>query len=124
MNLLLDTHVLLFWLKADPRLTQTTINAVEEAGRVFVSVLAIWEMAIKMAAGKLSIEGDPIQSIVASGFEFLPVKPEHGWQAGLLPPIHKDPFDRMFVAQAKAEGLVLVTYDCNIPRYEVAILRA
>jgi PIN domain nuclease of toxin-antitoxin system len=86
---------------------------------VFVSAATVWEIAIKRASGKL-IFGQPVgRCIEAHGFRPLPITVEHAEWAGGLPPLHRDPFDRLLVAQAHLEGLVLVTVDDQIVRYQV-----
>ena len=124
MRLLLDTNVVLYWLEGSGRLAPEATRAIEEAEKVYVSILAPWEISIKVALGKLSLQAELIPAIEQSGFEFLGVKPEHGWIAGQLPPLHKDPFDRLLVAQALSEGLVLVTRDRHILRYAIATMPA
>lgn len=90
-----------------------------------MSAGTVWEIAIKRAQGRLT-EGprDIVEEIRENAFESLPIRAEHSVHAGGLPPIHRDPFDRMLVAQAQLEGLTIVTRDAAIARYQVAILRA
>ena len=91
---------------------------------MFVSVASIWEIAIKRALGKLDAPWSLTQTLGEAGFEELPITAFHAEQAGSLPLLHRDPFDRMLVAQAQAEGLILVTRDANIPRYGIRTLAA
>lgn len=120
MKLLLDTHVLLWWLDDDPRLTPGARAAIgDPATDVLYSAASVWEMAIKMAAGRLEIRGDLTSALASTGFEALPIGVEHAVAAGALPPHHQDPFDRMLVAQALIEGLVIATRDPSIARYDV-----
>ncbi|MEB3188541.1 MAG: type II toxin-antitoxin system VapC family toxin [bacterium] len=123
MILLLDTHVLLWWLASPEDLVEGARKAIESpTNDVVVSAASIWEMAIKQSLGKLSLPGDPVEAITALGFHLLPITAAHGWRAGRLPPLHRDPFDRLLVAQADSESLVLVTRDRDIPRYGIPVL--
>ena len=91
---------------------------------VFVSAVSIWEMAIKRSLGKLRAPDNLADTVQEAGFAALPITLAHAEQAGMLPPHHWDPFDRMLVAQALAEGLVLVTDDALIPKYGVRTMPA
>ncbi|PWG61610.1 type II toxin-antitoxin system VapC family toxin [Spiribacter halobius] len=124
-RLLLDTHTFLWWLSADPSLGERARAAIADPrNQVFVSAATGWEIAIKRAIGKLCIEDEDLDSIVEEeGFNHLPIT-FHGTQAGTLPQHHKDPFDRMLVAQAQAEGLTILTADTEIPKYGVQHLPA
>ena len=123
MRLLLDSHVFLWWRTADPRLSEAVIDAVESAADVFVSAATAWELGIKVRLGKLRLPGPVEEGVRDSGFRELPVTFDHTAVATALPPYHRDPFDRMLVAQARCEGLTIVTHDEVIQRYEVAVLR-
>ena len=125
MKLLLDTHVLLWWLDDPARLRPQARVAIEEPDNlVLVSAAVAWEMSIKHAAGKLHCPDD-LESVMAqNSFRSLPVSIRHALDAGALPAHHTDPFDRLLVAQARADGLTLVTRDPALPAYEVAILAA
>ena len=121
MRLLLDTHALLW--AADGRLERVAGNVIEEtADAVFVSAATVWEIEIKRALDRLRAPEDLLGLIDQSGFERLPITLEHGLEAGRLPPIHADPFDRMLVAQARTEGMTLATADEEMARYGVRIL--
>lgn len=124
MRLLLDTHVLLWWLAGDDALPPGMAVAIGDAGsEVFVSAATVWEISIKQALGKLDFPVDEISEIlVAGGFSPLPITVEHARLAGALPRHHADPFDRMLVAQARHEGLTIATVDDSIRRYAVATL--
>lgn len=124
-RLLLDTHVLLWWLADAPQLGMAAREAIADPrNQVFVSAATTWEIAIKTQLGKLQAPAD-IESITESeGFSLLPITLFHGQQAGHLPPLHRDPFDRMLVAQTSAEGLVLVTDDEQIVRYGIRVMNA
>lgn len=122
MNLLLDTHALLWWL-ADMDLTAPAVGAISDPGNVvMVSAISVWEIGIKRSLGKLDAPDGLIEAIVDSGFEPLPVEFSHARAAGDLPPHHRDPFDRMLIAQATTEGLVVVTRDVAFDDYEVEVL--
>jgi PIN domain nuclease of toxin-antitoxin system len=124
-RLLLDTHAFLWWLADTPELGDSARKAIaDERNEVFVSAATGWEVAIKRAAGKLQAPDNLDAMVEESGFSHLPVAFFHGEQAGALPMHHPDPFDRMLIAQAQAEGLVIVTKDPNIPRYGVRTLTA
>ncbi len=125
MRLLVDSHVLLWWLSADPSMSTEAYRQLRHpANDVLVSAVSSWELAIKQAKGKLSLP-DRIEEIIArEAFISLPVTIRHGFAAGALPPHHKDPFDRMLIAQAQLEGLTLVTRDPEIAAYDVARLLA
>lgn len=120
-RLLLDTHALLWWLSDDRRLSRAAYRAIaDESATVFVSAASAWEAATKVRLGKLSDPHgvvDAISSLVgAQGFRELPITLEHARRAGKLPGPHKDPFDRMLIAQALADGLAVVSnetvFDC------------
>ncbi len=120
MRLLLDTHVFLWWNSADPRLPQhMRAQVADPAHQVFVSAASVWEIAIKRATGKLAFSQPVVPAIDGHGFSHLPIALEHAEWAGSLPALHRDPFDRILVAQAQMEGLTLVTVDEEILRYQV-----
>jgi len=122
-RLLLDTHTLLWWLANDTKLGPDTKEIIaDNRNIVFVSAVTGWEISIKKASGKLEVPDDLDSLIEAENFEHLPISFFHGEQAGALPTHHKDPFDRMLIAQAQAEGLVIVTNDKIIPKYGVKVL--
>lgn len=124
MRLLLDTHALLWWL-ADEGLAEGARETIADpANLVAVSAASAWEISIKKALGKLSAPDDLENQIRAAGFEPLPVTIAHGTRAGALPRHHDDPFDRMIIAQAQAEGLTIVTRDKQFVSYLVALLPA
>ena len=89
---------------------------------VFVSVASIWELEVKRAARKLHVESDLVEAADAAGFELVPVLARHAVEAAWLPLHHGDPFDRMLVAQARVEGMTLVSNDAMIAMYQVAVL--
>ncbi|MDE2991437.1 MAG: type II toxin-antitoxin system VapC family toxin [Chloroflexota bacterium] len=124
-RLLLDTQVLLWWRTDDPTLNRAVHEAIADpANDIFVSAVCIWEIAIKRALGRLRAPDHLAATVEAEGLNELPVTFVHAEQAGSLPKLHGDPFDRMLVAQAQVEGLTLVTADTNILRYPVRTMAA
>lgn len=124
MRLLLDTHILLWWLAGDPSVPQQAGKEIADArAEVFVSAASAWEIAIKQALGRLRFPVSRIREIVEeAGFVPLGIGIDHAVLAGALPQYHGGPFDRMLVAQAQHEGLTLVSVDPAIRRYDVKIL--
>ncbi|MBO3752643.1 type II toxin-antitoxin system VapC family toxin [Streptosporangiaceae bacterium NEAU-GS5] len=122
MSLLLDTHVVLWWLTDDPSLGDDIKDRLDHEADVYVSAATIWEVAIKQAMGKLSEPSDLPELIRDCGFRALPITVDHAIAADRLPLLHRDPFDRMLIAQADSEGLTLVTRDAAIQKYDVALL--
>ena len=124
-RLLLDTHVLLWALEDSQALSVDARQSIADTrNEVFVSAVSIWEMAIKRSLGKLRAPDNLADTVQEAGFAALPITLAHAEQAGMLPPHHRDPFDRMLVAQALAEGLVVVTDDALIPKYGVRTMPA
>ena len=125
MRLLLDTSVLLWWLDDDERLGPKARAAIADPeNEVFVSSASAWEISVKRASGKLEAAIDIVSALERSYFTGLSIDVVHAVAAGELPRHHKDPFDRMLVAQARLEGVTLVTDDADIARYEVDLLDA
>lgn len=124
MRLLLDTNALLWWL-ADELLANDARDAIADpANLVAVSAASAWEISLEKALGKLAAPDDLEQQLRTGGFTPLPISIAHGVLAGQLPRHHDDPFDRMLIAQAHAEGLTIVTRDKRFADYGVALLRA
>ncbi len=124
MRLLLDTHVLLWWLAGDRRLPRKAKAAIaDDDNVVHVSAASAWEIATKFRIGKLpgaSVIVHDLPAVLASqAFETLPITVVHAQRAGLLPGEHRDPFDRMLVAQALCEGMTLVTGDETLVGFAV-----
>ncbi len=121
-NLLLDTHAFLWWLADDRRLKHAARMAIAEAPVVYISSVSAWEAGIKAALGRLTLLAPFHEDVSACGFEELPITMAHAERAGGLPPHHKDPFDRMLIAQATTESLSLVTHDRSFEPYGVKVL--
>ena len=125
MRLLLDSHTLLWWFWNSRMLGTLADNAVRSPdNEVLVSAASIWELAIKRTSGKLAAPENLIALCEREGFRLLPIQPTHAESAGSLPMHHRDPFDRMLVAQAQAEGLTIVTADAALRRYGVRTMPA
>lgn len=129
MNLLLDTHVLLWAFEGSSRLgRRATAEIVDPRNQVWVSAVNAWEIAIKYGLGRLDLPAPPEQSvprtIEASGFSMLVVDLDHALAVAHLPPHHRDPFDRLLIAQATVENLMLVTADPVFAAYDIRVLPA
>lgn len=123
MDLLLDTHAFIWWAARDARLAERARVAIADAdNRVVVSAVSVWEISIKRASGKLAFRHDILEVLARTGFDALDITPRHADRAGSLPQHHADPFDRLLVAQAQIEGLVLVTQDRQLSPYGVPML--
>jgi PIN domain nuclease of toxin-antitoxin system len=123
---LLDTHILLWWIADDPKLgSRTRATIADPSSDVAVSVASLWEAAIKRAVGKLRFETPVLLDTLNRGsIRVVLITAEHALAAGDLPRHHDDPFDRMLVAQAMAEGLTLVSHDARLRSYDVPIVEA
>jgi PIN domain nuclease of toxin-antitoxin system len=119
--LLLDTHVVLWWLSDDETLSSEVKETIDTEAEVFLSVASVWEIAIKQALGKLTGPPDLLDVLDRSGLVELPIRSRHATEAGGLPLLHRDPFDRMLVAQARCEGLTLLSRDPQVRRYDVPL---
>ena len=125
MNLLLDTHVLLWWLNDEPKLSKKSKAAIAEGKNlVFVSAVVVWEIRIKEALGKLEIPRNFRSVLESQPFEMLDMTVEHAHAVKDLPVHHRDPFDRMLIAQAKVEGFTLLTHDARLKKYKVSLMEA
>ena len=121
MNLLLDTCTLLWWVNGSPVSAEATEAISAPDNVVWVSAASAWEISIKQAIGKLTVRGD-FDAVVDEDFEHLPISLAHARLAGQLPRHHRDPFDRMLVAQAQLHDFLLVTRDAKIREYGAAVL--
>lgn len=124
MRVLLDSHVVLWWLDDSPAIGPRCRDLIGSADEAFVSAVTPWELGIKRALGKLTMPDGLVEQLESEGFDPLPITAAHAEQAPALPPHHRDPFDRMLVAQAQLETLVLVTADRAFADYEVERLDA
>lgn len=118
MKLLLDTHIYLWWLQDSPKLTTKARQQIQDATEVYVSSASIWEASIKVSIGKLRVDVDQLAiEIYNSGFQELPISAAHAAKVVRLPDIHKDPFDRILIAQAMSEPLRFLTADSMLKSY-------
>ncbi|ACD18756.1 type II toxin-antitoxin system VapC family toxin [Paraburkholderia phytofirmans] len=123
MRVLLDTHIYLWAVTDDPKLSATARKIILDADEVFVSAASIWEASIKVGLGKLDADIDQlVAEIEESGFSELPVRAAHAAMVRNLPDIHRDPFDRILVAQAMAEPLRLISADGHLSKYSELVL--
>ncbi len=124
MRLLLDTHVFLWATSGDNKLTKAAQAVILNADEVFVSAASIWEISIKAALNKIDADVDAlVAEISAAGFQELPVTAAHAAAVRALPDIHRDPFDRILVAQAITEPLRLMTADDNVAKYTDLVIK-
>jgi PIN domain nuclease of toxin-antitoxin system len=118
MTLLLDTHFLLWIANGDQRLTPKAKKIISAADAVYMSAASLWEISIKVSIGKLSVDVDALtESLLSAGLVELPVSIEHAKALKTLPPVHRDPFDRMLVAQAMTQPMHLLTVDAALTAY-------
>lgn len=127
MRLLLDTHIALWAIADDARLSATARQLIASPdNEIWISVASLWEIAIKYSLGRGDMPVSSEQSaayFLEAGYRMLAVRPEHTHALEKLPPLHADPFDRMLVAQAQTEPLVLLTHDQTIARYDGTVLQ-
>jgi PIN domain nuclease of toxin-antitoxin system len=126
MRLLLDTHILL-WAAGQPeKLTEPARTLLANPqNSLFFSAASIWEIVIKLGLGREDFKVDPYRlrkMLVTHGYAELPITAEHALKVDALPPLHRDPFDRLLLAQARTEGMLLVTRDAAIVQYQEAVL--
>jgi PIN domain nuclease of toxin-antitoxin system len=126
LNLLLDTHLLLWTAFRGGKLSlAATTHLDDERNELWFSTVSIWEVAIKSARGGVDFDVDPMtlqSTLVSAGYRELPLKSAHTYKLSGLPSIHKDPFDRILIAQALVEGLTLLTSDKKVARYPGSII--
>ena len=124
LRVLLDSHTLLWWILDHSALTTAAREAISGTDNtVLVSAASAWELAIKFRAGRLPEAGDLVSNFPAEieqeRFQLLPISAEHGIRAGLLPGLHKDPFDRMLIAQSQAEDIPIISNEAVFDTYGV-----
>ena len=124
MHLLLDTHALIWWMSENPLLPESARRLIaDKRNTVVVSAVSAWEMATKVRLGRLPAASDITRNfgeyLTQSGFESLPLSAAHGIRAGFLPGPQRDPFDRMLIAQAQAENLIMVSNDLSFDSYGI-----
>jgi PIN domain nuclease of toxin-antitoxin system len=128
MNLLLDTHVLIWWLLDSKRIGKAARRAILRPGvALFISAVSIWEIAIKTGTGRLKFKDPPekcVPLLFENGFLPLPITVKHALAVRTLPQHHNDPFDRMIIAQAQCEDLTLMTADSTLEAYDIHIIDA
>ncbi len=125
MNLLLDTHTVLWWLSDDPALSETARAAIADPeNTVFLSAVVVWEIRVKQSIGKLDLPDDFGEVLDEQRFAELAVTVDHAHTIAELPAAHRDPFDRMLVAQAMVEHMAIVTRDRSIADYDVEVIVA
>ena len=123
MKLLLDTHAALWWLSGDARFGAAAAAQIADArNETLLSAAVVWEVAIKRGLGKLTVPAGFAETLIGAGARPLPVGLEHAAAVETLPPHHRDPFDRMLVAQAQLERAVIVTHDPAFGAYGVPTL--
>ena len=126
MRVLLDTHALWWLFEGSEKIPKANIEIIcAEENEICVSIASIWEVAIKLNIGKLEFNGGIvrfIETVEDNGFSFLGISPEHIAKTTELPLIHRDPFDRILVAQAMIEKMSIMTTDVNITKYEISVI--
>ncbi|MFI6651649.1 type II toxin-antitoxin system VapC family toxin [Streptomyces sp. NPDC050529] len=122
MRLLLDTTVVMWWIADSPQLSASLKELLETEPAVYVSAVSPWEITVKQFLGAFEGPGDLAEQVRDLRFRALPITAAHGVRAGRLPMVHTDPFDRILIAQAQAEGLALVTRNRWIPQYDVQVM--
>jgi len=127
MEVLLDTHVFLWWIEDNPRLSPLAREVIGDANNdVFLSAASGWEIAIKARLGRLKLPDSPerfvAEQLAINAFSSLPIRLSHALHVYALPPIHRDPFDRILVAQSRLEDMPILTADPQIARYSVEVL--
>lgn len=126
MKVLLDTHALLWLIDGDPKLSSTARSVfLDAANGLYWSVVSIWEVAIKISIGKLDLADDWRQTIeremAVNAIRWLPIEPGHCELVSQLPFVHRDPFDRLLIAQAKYEHMTMLTVDPQFARYGLSV---
>jgi PIN domain nuclease of toxin-antitoxin system len=123
VRLLLDTQAVIWWFRGDAdQFTDNTREVLRNELEVFISPISLLEIELKRSRGKLPVPEDFTEAVRSSDFRELPLRHNHAVAAGRLPDIHRDPFDRLLIAQAQCDNAALVTRDSVIPEYDVAVL--
>ena len=123
MRILIDTHILLWWLEGNPRLAERGRKEIDsENNEIYVSCVSLWEIAIKTALGKLKMPNGLPEILKKNAIAIVPVLPHHVASFSSVPVLHGDPFDRMLIAQTLAEDLTLMTHDRQISAYAISCL--
>ncbi|MGI8669876.1 MAG: type II toxin-antitoxin system VapC family toxin [Aridibacter sp.] len=126
MRLLIDTHILIYFLEGNNLLSNSHQQIIADSNNeILISIASLWEMAIKISIGKLTLLQpleDVIKQIEAEDFEILTISPEHTLQVSTMPFYHRDPFDRIIIAQCQVENLDIISNDTNFPAYNVKLL--
>ena len=125
-RLLLDTHLVLWWLNGDPRLPQPVVERVQAPeAEVFVSQASLWEMAIKVSVGRLQVDLAELErQVPLQGFRWLPISNAHVLAVGNLESdgVHRDPFDRLLVCQSRVEPMLLLSVDSQLRSYGATVI--
>lgn len=124
MRLLLDTHVVLRELQGERTVRPGAQDAIERASELLFSTVSFAEIGVKAAIGKLTVPGDLHERVLASGLRILGLAPDHGLEVAELPMHHRDPFDRLLIAQARSEGLTVLTADRRFAEYDLPVIDA
>lgn len=124
MRLLLDTHVVLWELSGSREVGPKARAAIADASELVFSVVSFAEIGVKAAVGKLTVPADLHDQVLATGVRVLGLSPADGLAVGELPLHHRDPFDRLLIAQARREGLAMVTADARIAEYDLEVIDA
>jgi PIN domain nuclease of toxin-antitoxin system len=123
VRLLIDSHALVWWFEGSPALSVAARNAIADPGNeVLISIGGLWELVIKASSGKLALPADIETMVLGEGFSVLSIAFMHLRRFGALPRLHKDPFDRMMIAQALSEGIPIATCDPAFAAYGVQIV--
>jgi PIN domain nuclease of toxin-antitoxin system len=118
VNILLDTHIFIWWNDSPDKITKKARHVIEDqSNTIYISAVVIWEMTVKAMLGKLDSPDDPLAIAVQEGFVPLPITAEHALKLKTLESYHSDPFDRLLIAQAKHEGFTLLTHDKTVMSY-------
>lgn len=124
-SFLVDTQIFIWWMEQNKRLSEDVVALLNDTDKkIYISVASIWEIVIKKANKKLRTPHDIEGGIKEAGFTVLPIEISHVLTVGVLPLHHKDPFDRVLIAQAKVEDIPLITADKNIWKYPIAVVKA